>query len=37
MRLSLPKQFGKEEKLRLCPQEPYLNVLNMRMAKFAEF
>jgi TBCC domain-containing protein 1 len=37
MRLSLPKQFGKEDKLRLCPQEPFLNVLNMRLAKFAEF
>ena len=37
MRLSLPQAFGKEEKLRLCPQDPFLNVINMRLAKFAEF
>lgn len=36
MRIALPKQFGPEDKLKLCPQDPYLNVMNMRMAKFAE-
>lgn len=36
MRISLPKQFGNDEKLILCPQDPYINVMNMRMARFAE-
>jgi hypothetical protein len=36
MRLSLPKQFGNDDKLILCPQDPFLNVMNMRLARFAD-
>ena len=36
MRLALPKQFGPDAPLAMCPQDPYVNVMNMRMARFAD-
>lgn len=36
MRLSLPKQFGADAPLTMCPQDPYVNIMNMRMARFAD-
>jgi len=36
MRIVLPKQFGPDDRLILCPQDPYINVMNMRKARFAD-
>ena len=36
MRMALPKQFGPDSSLAMCPQDPYVNIMNMRMARFAD-